>query len=150
MTTNHDTKPSAFLANELYTYKIAKFATFFQSIITVLIAVMLTIALFDVESTTPFIAGFLAIDTLFVIAHLSYRTLYKGPKVQLDPTSKAILTTHSVLALCALVMTFYYLLNRYEVSNYYIFVTIVIWFMSLVFGDMFFTRKYNKSINLAN
>jgi hypothetical protein len=139
-------KNNSFLAQESHGYLIAKIATLFQGALTTILSILLALSIADYSWTTYLISIFLTLDVLFVVSHLAYRICYTGPRMPLSKNTKYILILHSVFSTIALGMTQYYVLNIDDISHYFAVTAIVMWFISLVFGDMFFRRKYSEAL----
>ncbi len=136
------TMSKKFLENESYTFLVAKIAILVQSFITSAIVVMLLTVLFGVSYPYAAIVALLWIDVMFVVAHLSYRRAYRGPKVILRRSEKAVLILHVLTALLALCMTFVIVQSNLAIGMSFITMTLLLWITSLILGIVFFTKKY--------
>ncbi len=135
---------SAFLENKAHTVTIAKTAIIFQSVVTILVSM----CLFGVitKSTLPIMTlkWLLYVDGVFVLFHLLYRAVYRGPKVVLKSNVKITLLVHSVSSLTALMLTGFFVQQGLRVEFYYIWFVIFMWAVSLTSGVTFFQQKYQS------
>ena len=132
-----------FLENESYTLIVAKVAILFQSFITSAIVTILLSILFGVSYPRTILISLLFVDSMFVITHLSYRKAYRGPKVILRRSEKMILIVHIVTSLLALLMTFIMVQRDLDVQRLFTITALCMWVISLVFGIVFFIKKYS-------
>ena len=131
-----------FLDNEAHPFMIARIAIVFQTVLTILIVICL---LSSFTTTTMFIntlKALLVLDISFVVLHLSYRALYRGPKVVLHNVQKKILLVHVLSSLIALITTSIFIHKEMMVPDYLILTLLLIWMTSLFSGVIFFRSKY--------
>lgn len=138
-----------FLTNEEYSVRIAKIAIAFQTIMTFGIIIGLILTTYSTLDVMPFVAIILYLDVLFVTLHLTYRKLYSGRKVVLQVTERRVLITHAVLSLCALLLTFSHISSIPYAHGYiFVWITISMWIGSLLFGIIFYQKKYSRNRRL--
>lgn len=130
-----------FLSEQRHAFTIAKIATLFQTAATTVIIVLLFLS--ATSTITTLLGTVLVADILFVICHLTYRLLYTGPRSILKKADKNILAIHSILSLLALIVTTVIILNDIShIGHTMIFAVILLWIVSLVFGILFFLKRY--------
>lgn len=132
-----------FLENEQYPFFIAKVAIVFQSLITGVITLLLLCILLGIGFLEKTLLLIVCLDGLFVVAHLSYRRAYLGPKVVLAYREKIILSIHIVSALAALIMTSFLVYLGPSIGKGFVITALIMWGVSLLFGLLFFTKKYS-------
>ncbi len=132
-----------FLENEQYSFFIAKVAIVFQSLITGVVMILLLCILLDVGFPERILLVIVCLDGLFVVAHLSYRRAYLGPRVVLAYRQKIILSIHIASALTALLMTSFLVYLESPVGKWFVITALIMWGVSLSFGLLFFTKKYS-------
>lgn len=135
-----------FLEDETHAFSIATIAIIFQSVLTACIGIFLVAYLTGILSSLLILTWLLYIDVAFVLLHLAYRGLYRGPKVLLKHHEKKILLAHILSSLIALFMTFYFMYNGAEGSHFVIYLILLVWGLSLLSGVIFFKRKYVSEI----
>lgn len=134
-----------FLSEQRHAFTIAKIAIVFQTVATTIIIVLLFISTTSATTTHTLLSKALVADILFVICHLIYRLLYTGPRSILKKEDTNILAIHSILSLLALIITTAIILNDISYTNHALmFAVIMIWIVSLIFGILFFLKKYKK------
>ncbi len=132
-----------FLHNEIYAYRIAKLAIVFQSIVTICISSLLICTILSIEAPRMLLQWLLSVDIIFVAFHLCYRVTYSGPKVNLTIHEKRILALHIASSLMALALTLFLLKKEMAREMVYLLFAILMWILSLVFGILFFLKKYH-------
>lgn len=132
-----------FLENPRHAFTIAKVAIIVQSFFTPVIGLLLVEKLLMVQYFISTLQVFLLLDCAFVITHLTYRTLYRGTKVQLERDAKRLLLGHVITSLLALGLTF--LIVKENLTALYVWVALVSWCVSLVLGVMFYSKKYKRA-----
>lgn len=132
-----------FLENEQYPFFIAKVAIVFQSLITGAVMILLLCILLDIGFLEGVLLLIVCIDGLFVVTHLLYRRAYLGPRVVLVYRQKIILSIHIVSALAALLMTSFLVYLGSSIGKGFVITTLIMWGVSLLFGLLFFTKKYS-------
>ncbi len=136
------------LAEEKYTFSIAKLALIVQSFLTTVIITLLLFEVANIRYPEYMLVAALFIDILFICFHISYRLLYKGPKVHLSRLEKNILMGHIVASLIALFSTGYMVFKGIDVAYEWMCLVLSSWITSLVFGIIFFVKKYKYKLFL--
>lgn len=131
-----------FLTSEKKSFEIAKVAIVFQTIITSIVSICIFNSLITSTPLANALIWLLVIDILFVLAHLLYRRLYRGPKASLTHSQKRTLILHSATAITALLLTFLVLLNEEKNTWFILLVVLSNWITSLFLGIIFFIKKY--------
>lgn len=131
-----------FLYEQKYAYLIAKIAIVFQTTLTLIIGTLLVLLVCNINYPEIFLSGALVVDMLFVCTHLSYRGMYTGPKVTLQPFEKSTLIYHVISSVLALSLTSYIVLGGLDVTYERMCLALASWFVSLVTGVIFFYKKY--------
>lgn len=136
-----------FLKNDVYPVVIAKIAIVFQFVITILICSAIFLTAFTTVSLIPFITVFFYLDILFVITHMTYRALYAGKKSKTQYSGKRVLIIHILFSILALILTYLMITNQnYFSSVFFTVFTMASWIMSLIFGFLFYSNKYSKTV----
>lgn len=133
---------TTFLEKQNNALLVAKIAIIFQSVITFCVSILLVCSIFNVTYPSFILKDLLILDILFVAIHLSYRSLYSGPKVILNAQEKSILIVHVITALTALTLTIILVKNALAVGFLFTWLTLMVWEVSLIFGILFFIKKY--------
>lgn len=133
-----------FLESKNHSYVIAHIAVIYQSVLTFLIVCCLLVALATHTSLTEELFWLVVADSVFVVLHLTYRALYRGPKVLLGVTEKKLLIVHIITSLCALAATGYLVTIKLNVNISILLIVLAVWGVSLVSGIAFYKRKYEK------
>lgn len=131
-----------FLDNEIHTFTIAKLAIVFQSFITSAVVTILLCILLGISYPRTALIGLLFIDGMFVIAHLSYRRAYRGPKIVLGRRDKITLVVHIVTSFLSLCVTGALVQSDFAVTPSVVVTVIGMWIVSLMSGISFFIKKY--------
>lgn len=137
-----------FLKEEKHTFSIAKLAVFVQSFLTSVIGTLLIFEIIDVPYSEYFLKVALTVNILFVCTHISYRLMYRGPKIHISRLERNILMTHIIASLGALISTAYIFLQGIDVVYGWICVILASWVVSLVSGILFFIKKYKHKMVL--
>lgn len=135
-----------FLYEQKYAYLIAKIAIVFQTALTFIIGALLVLLVCNINYPEMFLSGALVVDVLFVCTHLSYRGVYTGPKVTLQPFEKSALIYHVISSVLALFLTSYIVLGGLDATYELMCLTLASWFVSLITGIIFFYKKYKISL----
>jgi FlaA1/EpsC-like NDP-sugar epimerase len=136
---------NSFLSKQSHSVTIAKIATIFQSTLTTVLCVLLALSLHGSYTFITSIGALLTLDAFFVVCHLTYRILYRGPQTKLANNTKIIIFVHSIFSVIALGLTAYFVTHYEDIPDAFILTTILTWFISLIFGDMFFREKYSNT-----
>jgi hypothetical protein len=102
--------------------------------------------LFDKSFSEEFFIIPLVVDIVFVCLHLSYRGLYRGPKIILSSLEVKLLVGHIVASLIALMCSINIACSHEKVPKEFVGVTLVSWLVSLVLGGAFFLKKYRQHL----
>lgn len=138
-----------FLEKQSNAFLFAKMAIIFQTVLTLCIGTFLVAYLNSVTIPLYILTWLLCIDVVFVVTHLSYRGTYRGPRVILKQYEKKILLVHVISSLFALITTFLLVRKDLHVGMSVMYLTLLIWGLSLFSGVAFFRSKYSKSIPIS-
>jgi hypothetical protein len=130
----------AFLKKKECSLTIAKLAVGVQAFLTICILQGLA-----VHSSPRVLLWLLWTDISFIVLHLSYRAMYRGPRVPLPRLAKKLLLAHSFTAILSLSLTF----SLFFGTAVNVFLPIVSWTATLFLGILFFAKKYGLGINLG-
>ncbi len=131
-----------FLENKVYSFTIAQIAIVFQSVLTALISICLVGSLVDGIPPLQTLRWLLIVDIIFVALHLSYRSVYQGPREKLPSSQKTTLLVHVISSLSALVVTAIFVQKELLVEVSSVLALLVVWLVSLASGLIFFKKKY--------
>ena len=130
-----------FLGSESHAFTIAKIATVFQVCATAIISFSLMCSFYGTRNLNLLLTTTLLLDILFVIAHLTYRTLYYGPRIKLTSIERTIILVHAISSIAALTLTCTLLMVTIT-TMLYAYITLTLWTISLISGVLFFIKKY--------
>ena len=131
-----------FLNNARYSFVIAKIATVFQTVMTLIIGFLLLLAVNGISYSWNLLIFSLLLDISFVCIHLIYRGSYSGKKVELRNVEKHILLWHVISSLLALFITSYIAFGGLQNTYEWMCLALSSWIVSLVSGVIFFIKKY--------
>jgi hypothetical protein len=130
-------------SNSKYAMQVGYIAIVIQTMFTLCIT---TYVLLQVNTPYPYfvpvLVKLLSLDVLFITVHISYRVLYKGPKVALDGLTKKVLALHVVTSIIALVGTYILCSLGMYGKYFWAYILVVLWLASLLSGLVFFGVKY--------